>query len=159
MPNFKNLKQLEKYLKHEIENSIRKDVAEMIEQEVRDKIDELVYSKPTKSYERTMELRNSVSSDTEEIKKDLFELRVFNDVELINPYKTDNFWNQHMSMNDEDVSHLISLWILKGTSGSPYYNHESRDYIQATKDELKNSKKHVKALQSSLKRKGIDVEC
>ena len=157
MVDFKNFKELEKYLQKQIKKSLEEDVAEAAKEQTKESIDRVVYDdyEPTE-YQRSYELKDSVSSHVLEDKDKSLLLEIYHDVSLINPYIVDGTWNIHADVWGNDQSQNIVEWTLRGHGG--LFTMPPRDYISDTIKVLKENKIIIKQLKDSFKKKGIDVE-
>lgn len=137
------------------------EVGVKVEKVLRDRIDEDVYSaynNPDMSYERTRELKNSVTHTHPKEEDGQIVVKVGHDTSLINPYSP----NQHMSVEDgSDVSNYLPQWINDGTIGNIFGEGvwtKPRPYMDNTKEEIKNNNILEKELKKGLKKRGVNIE-
>lgn len=142
MPTAKNLKDLEKILKQKIATSLQTDVSHAGREAMKDNIEHTVYE----VYEPTMYQRqkdNGGLTDDENIITTMV-----NDTTLS--------IESHRMDGDKNVSETIITG--KGYDFEfPYYNRP-RDFIEATKEDLRHTKSHITALHRGLKKQGLNVE-
>jgi len=148
MPSFKSLKELEKFLQKQINDALKNEVKNEVEETIRDHIQKDVYEAytpystdgKTPHYERTYELLRSIESNL----VDDGVLSVENTrhegnrniVEVIE-YGQGYQWGYVRNL-DEEIG--------------------ARPFIENTREELRQTNKHVGALKKGLKRQGVDVE-
>lgn len=158
MPNFRNLKDLERYMKKILKDSME-DAGREIEHTLRDQIDEDVYnSYDPKEYERTRELKNSVMhTQPKEINGQIF-VEIGHDYNQIysNPEKY-----QHASVWGDDVSEYLPKWINDGTIGLAFGKGawtEPRPYMDNTKEKIKDKGLFERELKVALEKRGIKTD-
>lgn len=144
---FNNMKELEKYINQQIQESLKTDVAESVidvaQRHVQTDVYN-VYSSP-KEYVRTGELKESFEASSIE-----------NGIEIENTRKDGN----------RDIAEIIEYGHDDSKQGyeHPAYYPDGQNFIQArpfmanTKDEILRDDLHTKELKKSLKKKGLDVE-
>lgn len=159
MPQFKNLTQLDVYLKKLIKNSME-DVGKVVENKTREKIDEVVYQANTPSqYERTRELQNSLIHTQPKQFDNETVVEVKHDDAMFGWYEP----NQHISVlsGDELPVEVLAEIVNDGKAGHIFgegFWTKPRPYIEESLEEIKKDKLHIKAMKDSLKSKGIKVE-
>lgn len=162
MPSFKNMKQLESYMKKVLKDSME-DVGKEGEKAGKERIDVDVYNayNPSNSedgYDRTMELKNSfVYTHPKEINGYITTVLGHND-NLINAYSP----NQHMSVLDgSDVSSELPKWINDGTIGYALGQGawtQPRPYMDNLIKEIEDTQLHKKELKKALKIRGVKTD-
>jgi hypothetical protein len=141
MPNFKNLKDLEKSLNKYINNALQKEVKENVEETMRDKIQTEVYDAYTPTdYVRSYELLESIEGKLEsdgvlsventrqEAGKDIVKI-----IETGKGYT----WGYKRNL-DEEIG--------------------ERPFVAETKEELHRTESYKKAFKEGMKRQGVDLE-
>ena len=147
---------IEKAVMSAVHSVAADDMKKAVVRETKQQIDKEVYSFKANEYERTYELRESVTGEVNIIPSGV-ELEVYHDTSKIIP-RTEGFWTQHSSLVDHSSQNdLLPLWIVEGTENSPYYNHSPRDYISSTKRSLRIGQRHLVALREGLRRRGINT--
>lgn len=156
MATFKSLKDLNVYLEKQITQTMQKEVAEAVKDEMVEQIDKVVYDayEPYNltggdhHYHRTYKLKD----------KDNMKATMIDD----NTLAVENV------RKDEHTGRDVTPVIV---DGGPYtwgkasgYTRDldaeigARDFIQGTREGLSRKKSHVKALKDALKKQGIKVE-
>lgn len=164
--DFNNLKALEKYLSGKIQKSMQ-DVGRMGEQLVKDTMDEVVYSHEPEEYERTYELRESITWTIYDIGNEIT-VEVYSDSDVINPYSGSSdhpfahysyFWNEQY---DRDYSEMVAKTVEYGWSGTkPFgsgYWTEPRPFMGRSREAMQNYHLASKTLKYGLQRNGLKVE-
>ena len=140
---FKNIKQIENYIKNQISETLQDDVAKEVTQVMVEDggvIDREVYQQYTpKSYKRTYELKDPINVES----------KMINDLTLsLKNIRSDG---------DRYVAKIVE-------TGIGYYTSEldeiigARPFHEKTKEELEDNKRHVKAMREGLKKRlGNDV--
>ncbi|OZB98019.1 hypothetical protein [Paenibacillus sp. XY044] len=142
MPKAKDLKELENLIKAKISKSLQTSVAQVGRETMKEKIEDVVYAvyEPV-LYERQKD--DGGLTDDENILTTMV-----NDTTLS--------IESHRMDGDKNVSEVI-------VSGDgydfefPYYGRP-RDFVEATKEELADTRGHVAALYVGLKKQGLDVK-
>lgn len=172
MPIFNNLHDLKIYLAEKVSESMN-DVGKTGRELVRDTMDEVVYSHEPSKYNRTYELRDSISWNKEEMSKYSFQVEIYSDSDKIEPYGPGTGYDYaHYSYffsdgeDGNEASHYpldYSEWVAGtveyGTSGLIFgtgYWTEPRPFMGRSREAMSLYKIHVRALQKSLQKKGID---
>lgn len=158
MPEFKTFKELEDFIKVAIKNSLEKEVFETVREEEQRHIGKDVYSKyAPRMYKRRYDDGGLIADENivgKMISGDI--LQVTNDT-LAN-----HFGNppEQVTIEGKNLSELVEFG--DGASGSYDFPTEDGEFLEPrpftenTIEDLKNSNKHKIALQSGLKRQGID---
>lgn len=108
------------------------------------------------SYQRTMELRNSVTVGNVSVGYKYVKFEIFMDTDKINGYITGgDEWNQHASVEGMDVSDYIPLWVEEGTSGG-LFDRPAAHYMEKSWFELGNGK-IASELRNALRGEGWKV--
>lgn len=153
-----NLKQVLSKLKNNTGNIVEKDVAPVLVDVVKKRIDDDVYSYDPIEYERTNELKESVINTNAEINGNNISVQIKHDTNLINSYSP----NQHMSaINGEDSSDIIPYIVHEGKSGKIFGEGvwtEPRPYMDNAREEIESSKMHTKIIKDKLKNIGYKVD-
>lgn len=148
MTSFKNLKDLERFLQKQINNALQNEVKNEVEETMRNHIQKDVYEAytpystdgVTPHYERTYELLRSIESNLiDDGVLSVENTRHEGDryiVEVIE-YGKNYQWGYTRNL-DEEIG--------------------ARPFVENTREELRQTNKHVEALKKGLKRQGIDVE-
>lgn len=137
-------------------NSVVKEASEQINLLLREYLYDLWYEiNVNYEYVRTCDLIESIStSDVIGSKSGAIATVFFDSSKLSHSRIEGNIWGQHESMDGSPIGYILASWIDKGTSGSPYYNFDGVNYVQATMDNLKEIQS---GLTSALKALGYDV--
>jgi len=158
MPNFSNLRLIEKYIEIKVESAMRDEVSKKGTEVLKRSLKENVYKEKPKSYERTMELYNSVFSNTQR-SSSVVSTEIYNNTDLINPYQNTG---QHTSwVNNSDQSENIPAWMEFGNysgDNNPIYKHEPTHFVKKARSKLVNNKQHLYALSDGLRSRGLRVE-
>lgn len=141
MPNFKNLKDLERSLNKYINNALQKEVKENVEETMRDKIQTEVYDAYTPTdYVRSYELFESIEGKLE----------------------TDGVLSVENTRQEagKDIVKIIETG--KGYTWGYRRNLDEeigeRPFITETKKELQRTESYKKAFKEGMKRQGVDLE-
>lgn len=146
MATFNNMKELEKFINKQIQESLQKDVAPKIVKIAQEHVETDVYDvyPHPKEYQRTGQLKKS------------FEINPISDGVEIENTREDH---------DRYIPEIIEYGHDKSEQGYQYaYQYEGDNYLQPrpfienTRQEILNTNIHVDELKDSLKRKGLDVE-
>lgn len=160
---FKTVTALHSHLKDSLLDSIQLQITKLCIEVVQDYIRKNVYeqySPDPDSYDRTMELLNSVTVGNIKAGIKYITFDIFMDTEKINPRIRNGShgysgWNAHADVYDIDVSEYIPLWIEEGTEGSlwdrepAFYMYDSwvdlsgGDLAQAFADALRRKGWHI----------------
>lgn len=169
---FKNFKDMFKYIEKNVVD-VMDDVGEEVKKIIEKYIMENVYKNysPT-HYSRTFEYLDSLSISDIQKEKNGYSITLFFDTDKIHPYYPDKpgNWSSHMSITSvaqsprskgygggNDKSEMIPYWIEFGVTGS-LWDREGAYPVQFTKNELYQTKKHVKKLKELLEKKGFKVK-
>jgi len=136
------------YLKLQVATSL-KETGEYVESEVKEQIDQDVYSYTPSQYDRTGDLKNSVVS-REPINTD-------NTVSVLVEHDTNLIYNHISQADGMDVSPYIPYYVNEGAGplfGDGFWT-QKRAYIDHTLNKLRSTGSHVEMLRRSLKNKGI----
>jgi hypothetical protein len=142
---FKNLTELNKYLKKEIENSLRQDVAPKVIEVGKEHVQSDVYDVyQPKEYERTGKLKESFKQKN-----------IPNGVEIENKRKDKGRYIPEIIEEGHDNS-------TQGYEHPAYYRDgdnftQPRPFIKNTVLEVENRNLHTEELKKSLRNKGMDV--
>lgn len=147
MATFNNLKDLEKFLNKQIQQSLEKDVAPKIVKLAQEHVETDVYDvyPHPKEYQRTGQLKKS------------FEVNPLPDGIEIENTRQDH---------DRYIPEIIEYGHDKSSQGYQYAYHypdgdnylQPRPFIENTRQEILDKNIHVDELKKSLKSKGMDVE-
>lgn len=141
MTTVKNMKELEKLLQQRISKALQQNVANTVKQVMKEKIEEEVYSVyepvPTEygGYERQRERGGLLDEENMEVK-------MLNE----NTLSIENV----RSDNGKNVAETVITG--KGYDYDFPYNDVPRDFIEATREELRNTNEHVASMYQGLKR-------
>lgn len=143
MAVYNSVSALQKKLKADIRNAVLNKIKQKCYELVRNLLMDTVYSNTNYEYERTMDLYNSVTVNTIRDGSTHVSFEVFIDSSKIdaNPVE-DSKWNQHMSMDGEDVSEELPVWIEEGFD-SPYYQRKPAEYMLESFAEMQNGKNNI----------------
>lgn len=134
--------------------SASEDLAENIEYTLKDRVDKDVYDAyEPKKYERTYELRDSITKDASILSDNTIEVGASHKTDLILPHGV----NQHVSiMTGNDVSAFIPNIVQDGAF--PLFSNGAytlkRNYMETAREIVDKNKKKV--LQDALKKRGIN---
>ncbi len=157
MPDFKDLKSLEAYLKKAIVDSME-DVGKSAEYHVREQIEEKVYQNPTtpQDYERTRELKNSLVHTYPKVNNNEIITEIKHETNLMGSYVP----NQHMSVVYdtpfiESLAEIVNYGKAGHIFGTGYWT-EPRPYMDDAKKDLKGGlvKKYMK---NALNKRGLNT--
>lgn len=146
MATFKNLKQLEKHLNKQIQDSLNTDVARKVIKTIQDHVESDVYDVyEAKQYERSGQLKESFQVEDYDGGIDVVATR---------------------KDGDRYIPEIIEYGHAKSEQGYEYpaYYRDGDNFIQPrpfmenARQEIKNENIHVNELKKSLKKKGLDVE-
>lgn len=158
MPNFKNLKELEDYMRKRVLPTAMEEVGEKIEDKLKTRITKDVYNSYTpEQYDRTYELRDSITSTEPVDISGTIYVEVKHDDSLIHAVPP----NHHMSIvNNSDVSSFIGQWINYGDvpnifNDRNYVWMNPRPYMDNTKEEIRKFKLLKKELKKSIRKLNI----
>lgn len=160
---FKTVSDLQGHLKNSIMDSIQTRLTKICIETVKRHYDKNVnqaYVPSTDSYDRTMELMNSVTVGNISMGYKYAYFEVFMDTEKINPHIRTGVhsyggWNAHADVFDLDVSEYIPMWVEEGTSGS-LHDREPAHYMYDSWVELSGGDL-AQELENSLRREGWKV--
>ena len=158
MPDFKSMKDLNKYLEKMIADSMS-DVGGKIVETTQEQVQKDVYDayKP-EEYRRTMELKNSLVFTPPIRDGEFISTTIMHDTNLIGSYAP----NQHYSVVNGDSSiHSIAEIVHDGKSGLIFGTGvwtKPRPYFLNAKDLIQKDKIHVKAMKDALGKRGINIE-
>ncbi|HDR7263667.1 hypothetical protein [Bacillus sp. CH_203] len=158
---FKDVSALQVQLKKDIYQSIQGTIADMCNKVVKEMVQKKVYDAYVPSgeyaYERTYELRDSVTIGNFKLGTKYATFEIYMDSEKINPEETDkDYWNQHADVNyEQDVSEYIPQWVEEGTSGS-LWDRNGAHYMEQSAISLDNSL--YRELANELRKQGWDVK-
>ena len=150
MATFKNIKELNKYLQKQIDDSLKKEVADEVRSTMIKRIDEDVYDAYTPystdgitpHYERTYELKNP---------KNIIHYMLKDGMIAIENIRQD------MSDGYRNIVEILE----SGRGYSWGYKRDldleigARPFVQNTRNELSTSGRHIDALKSGLNKRGI----
>lgn len=142
MPKAKDLKELEKLIKEKISKSLQTNVAQTARETIKDSIEDVVYA----VYEPTMYERQ----------KDDGGLTDDDNILTTMVNETTLSIESHRMDGDKNVSETI----ITGDGYDyefPYYGRP-RDFVEATREELLDTRSHVAAMHTGLKKQGLDVK-
>jgi hypothetical protein len=142
---FKNLNELNKYLKREIENSLRQDVAPKVIEVGKEHVQSDVYDVyAPKEYERTGKLKESFKQKN-----------IPNGVEIENKRKDKGRYIPEIIEEGHDNSTQGYEYAIHYPNGDNYI--QARPFIKNTANDVENRNLHTDELKKSLQNKGIDV--
>lgn len=146
MPSFDSLSALEKFIKEQVYEVVKEDVANEGEEKLDKAIDDTVYSRP--GGDRTGEFKKSVDSET---------LRSGNGVHLTifnNPEKMAAHPSWQPEKYGDNQNQWLTNWLNYGHGGMAEY--EEQLFIEKTREEF--SKTAKKVLKKGLIKRGIDAK-
>jgi hypothetical protein len=160
MPEINSMSDLKKYLAKIVIDSME-DVGDVIENKLKDVIEQEVYHNPTNPevYERTRELETSIIHTPPTQNRNEIITEVKHDDSLFGHYAP----NQHVSVVDESelpvnaIAEIVNYGKAGHIFGTGYWT-EPRPYMDTAKEEIIDEKLHVRALKNSLESKGIKTE-
>lgn len=143
MTTVKNIKELEKAIQQRISKALQENVSKTVKKVMKEKIEDEVYEKypDPKLYERQKEHGGLLDEDN-------MEVTMLDETTL----SVENI----RSDNGRNVAEVV-------ITGNGYdfdfeYNGVPRDFIGATREELRHTNEHVHSLYVGLKSQGLDVE-
>lgn len=142
MPKAKDFKELDKFLKERLGKALEVNVAKTGRETMKEKIEDRVYG----VYDPVLYDRQKDDGGLTDDENIL--------TTMVN--ETTLSIESHRMDGDKNVSEVI-------VSGQGYdydfpYNGRSRDFVEATKEELFDTNAHVAAMYSGLKKQGLDVK-
>ncbi|HDX9663345.1 TPA: hypothetical protein ROX91_002044 [Bacillus cereus] len=158
---FKDVSALQVQLKRDIYQSIQGQIADMCNKVVKEMVQKRIYDAYIPSgeyaYERTDELKNSVTIGNFKLGTKYATFEIYMDSEKISPNETgEDYWNQHADVDyEQDVSEYIPQWVEEGTSGS-LWDRKGAHYMEQSAISLDNSL--YRELANELSRQGWDVK-
>lgn len=168
MGDFNTLKDLEKYLQGKIQDAMN-DVGKMGERLVKDTMDEVVYAHEPSVYERTFELRDSITWKRYDM-TDEVTIEIYSDSSRIHAYPANKhysvYWSDGSDGNEasdypQDYSEWVAATVEYGTSGLIFgfgFWTEPRPYMGRSREAMQNYNLASKALKYGLKRNGLSIE-
>lgn len=156
IPDFKSLDSLFNYINKNIK-SVIPQLAQQIEETIKQYILERQYSWTPSDYSRTYQYINSLTISKIQESSDGIAVELYFDTSKITPmpHDDDRTWNKHMDMYGNPVNEFIPLWLEEGTPGNPYYSHPGNHAVRDSYEEFKNGKA-VQGLYMLLKSKGFN---
>jgi len=158
---FKSMKDLEKYLQSQINNSLQQDVAPIVKETMSAEIQNTVYAEyPNPHMYNRRKSGGLESVENMNIDESLINsgvLSITNDTPFDDRYDTENSGDGLAGLiefGDGYDGHTYDYTNYNGNS--PYL--EPRPFIQNSRDTLKQTGAHIKALKKGLKKSGINVE-
>lgn len=154
MPDFKDLKDLEKYLQSKINDSLNNEVADMVKDEIVTSVNDVVYSAGIpKRYERRGIFPNSLGLGDEmqmhhTVKDGVLEVTDDASINLDPRY--------HES--DIDMSKSLAENIEYGYGSKKLWYNEPRPFMKDAENNIKSKKSHIKTMKEGLKKRGLNVE-
>jgi hypothetical protein len=145
MPEFTTLKQLELYLKKEIENSLRQDVAPKVIEVAKERVQKDVYDVYSpKVYERSGQLKESFKKND-----------IPDGVEIENTRKDGSRYIPEVIEYGHDKSSQGYEYPVYYPSGDNYL--QPRPFMANTENEILEKNIHTEELKKSLRTKGMDI--
>lgn len=142
MPKAKNFKELEKLLKDKVSKSLQTNVVQTGRETMKDKINDVVYS----VYEPTMYVRQMDDGGLTDDENIL--------TTMVN--ETTLSIESHRMDRDKNVSETVITG--EGYDYEFPYNGRPRDFVEATKEELINTRSHISAMYKGLRAQGLEVK-
>jgi len=106
-------------------------ISKQIEQQLRDNIELTVYSRPAGEYERTYSMLNSIATQI------LYDNSYITMIGVgTNPDNMDSTYPSVLNPGRNDNREFITEWLNNGTNGSPYFNHNSWDFMGMTQAQV-----------------------
>ena len=166
MPVFKSVKDLEKYLKKQVEDTLYKDVGEMVQDVQSIEIEKTVYS----VYDPIMYDRRRESGglkDKNNMRKHIHRRGDSVILKVINETKPSRGIHSKIGGSNYRLAELIEFghgysdgmqydWV-KNRRGDAYKYLKPRPFTERTINEIKNKKLHSKYMQQGLNQRGIDA--
>ena len=156
MPTFKDLNSLFKHIEKKVAESMN-DVGKVVAEETKTTINDVVYSQQPKEYERTFQLRDSITNFPARVEGNTVVVEIDHDTSLIIS-DPDNFTHGSNFYDPKDISEFLDVIVHEGKSGDLFgdgYWRKERRYFDVTVKKLIQSKKHIDALKKSLNKNGI----
>jgi hypothetical protein len=165
MADFSSLKSLENYLQGKIKGAMN-DVGRMGEQLVKDTMDEVVYAHEPAEYQRTFELRDSITWYRHDDLKDGVTIEIYSDEHTIHSYEDgfrhySAYYVEGESEYPQDYSAWVAGTVEYGTSGGFFgqgFWTEPRPFMKRSREAMRNYSLASKTLKYGLKRSGLNVE-
>lgn len=166
MPDFKSIKELNKYIEkkyiEEFIKKIGKEVYEILYHEVQTEWYQRngVNWSPS-DYERTLQLLSSITISPIFKKNGGYFVKIYYDTDKIHPMlgTDEKPWTRHMSVTKkEDVSEAIPHWIEEGNNNSSIYAYEGVHPVKNTLEQLDEDKHLLTRFKELFELKGIKVE-
>lgn len=159
LPSFSNLSQFEAYLRTALRKGMA-EVGEHVEEQVKRRIDLDVYGAGTPSvYDRTYDLRNSVTSRSPKRTAKGISVKIEHDINQIRSYP-DRFIHGSRYWSPNMYNRYIPETVHHGKSGSLFgdgFWRDRRPYMHNAVRDILRSQSHVQILKRSLREMGIDV--
>lgn len=148
MPNFKDFKSLESYLKKKIDNALENEVAETIKSTQQEVIQDVVYEAYTpKFYER----RGRDGGGLGDIEN--MHSTVKDGVLTVTNLTEPNPDYEHNLLKSQYIDTAVEYG-----QRYDYFNPGARPFNETTIERLQNNKKHIEAIRRGLKRQGINTK-
>lgn len=165
MPDFKSIKELNKYIERkyieEFIKKIGKEVYNILYNEVRvEWYQRNGIDWEPKDYERTFQLLNSITCSPVFRNGNEYLVKIYYDTDKIQPMfgTEDKPWTRHMSIiNHKDVSEAIPYYIEYGNN-SPIYEYQGVHPVKNTLEQLDEDKHLLTRFKELFELKGIKVE-
>ena len=159
MPSVKTWSGLENALRQSTKYAM-KYVGDTVKRVLIDSTKRMWYSQSNPTmYERTMDILNSITVENVTVSKNVYNARVYFDIDKIRQVEIPGNWNQHMSVDGDTQfeGRRISSWVVEWISygqNSPLYSYEGGGHIQATQEYAKDEAVYL--IEEALAKAGIN---
>lgn len=156
MPSFSDFDSLFNYIGKNIKQPLQQ-IAQEIEQEMKDYIMREKYNWTTEDYVRTYDYINSITISPILNSRHGVDVEIYFDSNKITPSNAPqgSTWNRHKDIYGNSVNEQIPFWIEEGNGDSPYYQYEGIHVIKNTVEDLERNGVHINKLIQLLNSKGF----
>lgn len=147
---FKSFNDLQKYIKKEIQASLIDEVAEVIKDEIQSSISDEVYASYNPIVYKRRGYTNGGLGD-----KDTMDVQMFNDSTIKIISNAERNLDYKFAGIGYDVKKSFVENIVEGYGDRSTTWNRPRDFLEETRNNLKENKHHIEALKDSLEKKGI----
>lgn len=152
----------------ELNRAIEQKISLALKDKMAVKVKELIayylqknfYDYTPEEYERTYELRDSLTIGDVVKKGSGYTVEVFFDTNKIQPHyeSINDPFPQHISWSGEDVSNMIPYWTENALINPVSFRGQDRGFfVKSTVNDLKKNKDHIQELKTFLLNNGINV--
>ena len=137
-----------------------KATGEKTKELVKEQIQQEVYNIPEGEYERTGQLKDSMTSFPLESKGNVAEVKIAHDIESMT-YNTEKFQHGSNYWNPNDYREYVAETVHDGTSGNQFgvnkHWHEPKPYMDNAQKEMEDGK-YKQFMIESLRKQGINAK-